>query len=175
MRKFLILAMLGGVMLLAACDHLRGINHGDNYDVANDSVRIAELFENLSTPQFATVNEAVEYRNNVVLQDSIDAIFMALPEDVLINVASVLMKKNFATITKKDIVDEYARCRNVYDNLPTKAESKSTANAQSVDLAATDLGDKPKDSVISTSYSFRTDTINGKPVRVKIKTEKSYE
>ena len=148
----------------------------DNYDVANDSIRIAQLFENLSTPQFSTVNEVIEYRNNVMLQDSIDAMFMSLPEEKLVNVVSVLIKKNFATITKKDILDEYVRCRNVYDNLPSTSDKITSASeSKDVNLGSTDLGNRRSDSVVSTSYSFRTDTINGKPVRVKIKTEESYE
>ena len=166
--------LFGFLTFLTACDRLHV--GSDNYDVANDSVRIAQLFENLSTPQFSTVNEVIEYRNNVMLQDSIDAMFMSLPEEKLVNVVSVLIKKNFATITKKDILDEYVRCRNVYDNLPSTSDKVTSASeSKDVNLGSTDLGNRRSDSVVSTSYSFRTDTINGKPVRVKIKTEESYE
>lgn len=167
--------LFGFLTFLTACDRLHNVG-SDNYDVANDSVRIAQLFENLSTPQFSTVNEVIEYRNNVMLQDSIDAMFMSLPEEKLVNVVSVLIKKNFATITKKDILDEYVRCKNVYDNLPSTSDKVTSANeSKDVNLGSTDLGNRRSDSVVSTSYSFRTDTINGKPVRIKIKTEESYE
>ena len=163
--------MLATLLTLVSCDQLQQKIHNTD-SIVDDSTRIAQLFENLSEPQFSTLNEVIEYRNNVLLQDSIDAMFMSLPEATLSNVVAVLIKKNFINITKKDILDEYVKCRNVYDNLPSEVDKP---NPNTVDLSSTDLGNRRSDSVISTSYSFRTDTIDGKPVRIKIKKEESYE
>ena len=59
----------------------------------------------------------------------------------------------------------------VYNNLP----KSTTAPVNTVDKSATDLGSRHDSNVISTSYNYRTDTINGKPVKIRITTTESYE
>lgn len=173
--KFLgvyLLAALGAMVLLISCDKIRHVGP-DNYDVANDSVKIAQLIEDFNNPQFSSVAEIVEYRMTVKSTEDVDSVFFSMNSSTIQNVASVLFKKN-ATIKKKDIVEEYLRCRNVYDNLPTSnaLDTTTTAKNNSVDRTGTDLGNRRPN---KTTINFRTDTIDGKPVKVMIRTEETYE
>ena len=148
-------------------------SHPDNYDTANDSVLVAQQVEAIVNPQFTTVQEIVNFRQQTNEGFTVDSIFRAMPEQVLHNVAAVLIKKN-GTVDKKSVVEEYRANSTVYDNLPATS-LQSTNAATEVDLSATDLGSRRNESdVISTSYNYRTDTVNGKPVKIQIKKEESY-
>ena len=84
----------------------------------------------------------------------------------------MLLKKS-GTIDKKSIIEEYRANSTVYDNLPVPQQSNATT--QEIDLGSTDLGSRQNQTdIISTSYQYRTDTINGKPVKIQIKKEESY-
>lgn len=176
--KFLMLA-LGALMVLTSCNKL-GINSspGDNYDTS-DSAQVAEYVNRAVNPSIMDITEALSLKQQMLEKQSIDSAFVSLSDATIRNVASVLLKKN-SFIHKKDIIDEYQRCQNVYDNLPTDTK------ANAVDKTATDLGTRQSggndsadpassSNVISNNFSFRTDTIAGKPIRVKIQTIESYE
>lgn len=179
MRKFLTVAMLGAFMLLASCNKLRSYGSSDNYDTS-DSVQVAEFVDELTNPHLMDVAEVLTLKQSMLEKAQIDSVFVSMTDDTLRNVVAVLAKDKTLKngFTKKDIIDEYQRCRRVYDNLPTTA---------SVDKNATDLGQRRdsgnniignnggSDRIISTSYSFRTDTIGGKPVKIRIQTIESYE
>lgn len=167
MRKFLIVAALGALMLLVSCDKFGSCSPGDNYDT-NDSAQVAEFINSVTNPQLMSVEEALSLKNNMLEKQAIDSAFLALDNDLISTVTSVLLKKN-KTVTKKDILEEYRRCSDVYNNLPKPNTTKT------VDTSATDLGVRHDTGVISTSYNYRTDTINGKPVKIRITTTEAYE
>ena len=172
--KFLgvyLLAALGAIVLLISCDKLSHVGP-NNYDVANDSIKIAQLIEDFDNPQFSSVAEIVEYRKEVKSIEDIDSVFFSMNSSTIQNVASVLFKKN-TTVKKKDVVEEYKRCRNVYDNLPTSnIDTTTKAEDGPIDKTTTDLsGRRPN----KTTINFRTDTIDGKPVKIMIRTEETYE
>lgn len=145
----------------------------NNYDTAGDSVLVAQQVEAIVNPQFTTVQEVVNFRQQTNEGFTIDSIFSAIPEQVLNNVASVLIKKN-GIVDKKSIVKEYQANSAIYDNLPASTQQPANTT-QNVDLNATDLGNRCSNSdVISTSYQYRTDTVNGRPVKIQIKKEESY-
>lgn len=179
MRKFLIVAILGAIALLVSCDKFGVKSPGDNYDTS-DSAQVAEFINSVTNPQLMSVEEALSLKSNMLEKQSIDSAFLALDNDLISTVTTVLLKKK-TSVTKKDIVEEYRRCMDVYDNLPkTMVQSK-------VDLTSTDLGarkdsathvstgDGSANNIISTSYSFRTDTVNGKPVKIRTQKIESYE
>lgn len=176
--KFLgvyLLAALGAIMLLTSCDKLRR-SYPSNYDRANDSVKICEMIENVNNPQFSSVTDVMEFRVNYASGQTIDSVFFSLPDNTIRNVVGVLLKSN-TNITKKDIIEEYRRCKDVYDKLPVpnasneKTDDSSAVN-KPVDKTATDLGTRQP---VKTEISFRTDTVNGKPKKVMVKTEEYYE
>jgi hypothetical protein len=136
-----------------------------------DSAQVAQFIEGCQNPDLMSVPEVIELQNQMLEITKVDSAFKALSKKELTDVSSVLLKKR-TYVRKKDIVEEFRLHKDIYENLPT---TESTAqNDKEQILQASDLGNR-RDSVFSTSYKFRTDTINGKPVRIKIKTEESYE
>lgn len=120
-------------------------------------------------PTFESADQVVVYRDLLLDDKSIDSTFEAMPEQILLNVSTVVLKR-LEYAKKKDIVEEYVNHRSIYDNLP---QPQSEQTAQNTPPSVEDSGTK-KDDVISTSYRFHTDTVNGQPVKVQIKEEKSY-
>ena len=174
MRKFLMfLTLLLSIVLCSSCNKL-GIGNSDNYDTS-DSAMVAEYVGELTNPHLMDVAEVLTLKQSMLEKQSVDSQFVSIPDNVLRNIVSVLSKdpKFKDGFTKHNIIDEYGRCRRIYDNLPKDAPTVQDT-AKSVDKTGTDLGSRPT-GVISNSYSFRTDTIQGKPVRIKIQTIESYE
>lgn len=180
MRKLLSLMLVAamGIILLGSCEHLGIKSPGDNYDTS-DSAMVAEYVTSVVNPTMLDVTEALSLKNRMLEQQATDSAFLSLSDNTIRNVITVLLKKN-TVIRKKDIVEAYLANKSIYDNLP------SDAKVSDVDKTATDLGVRQNNkndssnpggasNVISNSYSFRTDTVAGKPVRVKIQTIESYE
>ena len=180
MRNLLSLMLLTamGIILLGSCERLGISSPGDNYDTS-DSAMVAEYVTSVVNPSVMDVTEALSLKKSMLEEQAIDSAFLSLSDNTIKNVVTVLLKKN-SFVKKKDIVEAYRANSNIYDNLPTDPK------ASNVDKTATDLGTRQNnkndlsnpgghDNVISNSYSFRTDTIAGKPIRVKIQTIESYE
>lgn len=167
---YLIILLLTAVTLMTACKESPWSN--PNHDTACDSVMVSQSVDAYVNPQFTSVEEVLDFRQQMHENFTVDSIFRTMPEQVLNNVSSVLLKKS-STIDKKSIVEEYRANSTVYDNLPVPQQSNATT--QEIDLGSTDLGSRQNETnVISTSYQYRTDTINGKPVKIQIKKEESY-
>lgn len=164
-KRLGVLLLVGMIMMLiSSCDNLPW-SHSNNYDTS-DTTYVAEYVESIQNPSLVNVPEVLKLQRSMQEIASVDSAFMAMPAEVVKNVSSVLLKKN-GQVKKKDVVDEFRLHKDIYTALPSATPKK-------VDTTATDLGDR-RNKVISTSYSFRTDTVNGKPVKIQIKTEESYE
>lgn len=158
---------------LTGCDKVPWSNPTSETTVI-DSVSVADQIAAIENPKFMNVQDVLDFRLRCEEQYSIDSVFEALPEQVVINATTVVInRKGYAD--KKSIVGEYRANKTVYDNLPTKPITQSATTTKDVDLKATDLGNRRNETdVFSTSYDYRYDTINGKPVKVQIKKEESY-
>lgn len=168
--KFLgvyLLTAIGALALLTSCDRLR--HRPDNYDVANDSIKIAEAVDAVTNPQFISVMDIVEYRENHNTQLEIDSVFFSLPASTIQNVASVLFKKNKTSITKTDIVEEFRRCRSVYENLPEQVTRTVSKDSSAVDKTATDLGQR------KTTKTTKDTVIDGKAMKLIVETTETLE
>ena len=165
--KFLMLALIATLSLMS-CKNGWPYDHKDNYDTS-DSAMVAEYVNSVVNPSIMDVKEALSLKSHMIDQQVIDSLFIALPNATIENVVCVLQKKT-SIIHKKDIVEEYLRAKDVYTNLPIK-----NVPIEPVDKTGTDLGQRQDTGIISTSYNFRTDTINGKPVKIRITTTESYE
>ena len=161
-----VLLLAGLLMAITSCRHNP---FSSNYDSA-DSAQVAQFVESCQNPDLMSVPEVIELQNQMLEIAKVDSAFKAMSTKELTDVSSVLLKKRIY-VRKKDIVEEFRLHKDIYENLPT---TESAQNDKEQILQASDLGNR-HDSVFSTSYKFRTDTINGKPVRIKIKTEESYE
>lgn len=163
--KFLLGLLLGAVMLLTTSCHGRRPWSERHYD-SSDSTQIASIVKDAINPGFVDVKSMLETRADDIEEKAIDSVWLYLPDQVLINVFSTL--KGNEPVTKKDIVEHYKSHRDIFDKLPESAPKP-------VDATATDIGSRQdKDSVFETTYAYRTDTVNGKPIKVQIKTEYSY-
>lgn len=166
------MSLMVGAAITSSCD--KAPWQKSNYDRAEDSIFVATLVDEIVNPQFYEVSDIVSFQVQSVEGFSIDSIFQTMPEQVLRNVACVVLG-NKGFVDKREVVKEYQAHPDIYNNLPNSSSGKiiTSAEVNEVDKTGTDLGDKPS-GVISTSYSYSTDTVDGKPVKIQIKTEKSY-
>ena len=181
MRRLLSLMLVAaiGIILLGSCERLGIKSPGDNYDTS-DSVNWAEYVNSVVNPTMLDVTEALSLKKSMLEEQAIDSAFLSLSDNTIKNVVTVLLKKN-SFVKKKDIVEAYRANSNIYDNLPTDPK------ASNVDKTGTDLGTRQDtgltsannggntNRVLSNSYSYRTDTVNGQPIRVRIQKIETYE
>lgn len=124
------------------------------------------VYYDLINPTFLSVDDAVSYHDQLTHGLSIDSVFMSIPKKTLRNVANVCIK-NSGSANKQQIVDEYITNAKVYKNLPDQPATDSGGSDVTKE-------EKKLSGVFSTEYNYYTDTVNGKPVKVQVKTEKSY-
>lgn len=143
-------------------------------EIAKESART--VYYELTNPTFNTVDEAVIAQDVYIDGMSVDSTFYSLKPSTLKRVADVCINKTGFT-DKKGIVGEYLKNKSVYANMSENIESTASKD----DKSATGDGgsgvtkdDDNAGKVFSTEYSYHTDTVDGKPVKVQIKVEKSY-
>ena len=132
------------------------------------------VYFDLSNPSFYTVDEAVIAQNTYIDGMSVDSVFRSLKPSTLKRVADVCINKSRFT-DKKGIVREYLKNISVYSNMSDSSPIASNNNNNAA-TGAGGSGVTKDDStkVFETSFNYYTDTVNGKPVKVEIKTIKSY-
>ena len=178
MKKKLILFFCATLMLalgFSSCgdDTVKPWSKAEIEEISTESA--SATFNTMANPEFTTVTDVVDYRDNLFEGKSVDSVFESMPEIVLKRVADVCINKSGAT-DKKQIVKEYQKNRTVYGNMSEQIPSSASTKD---DKTATDSGGsdvtKEDSKVFETSYNYYTDTVDGKPVKVQVKTEKSYE
>lgn len=174
MSKIPIMFMCAIGVTLSSCSNPPGWFQTENQRTL-DSTTIVHQVESIVNPEFNTVDELIQFRTASAEGERVDSVFMGMSIDALRNAASVVIKRN-GHVSKRAVVQEYEANRSVYDNLPKYTTAPTKDTAVNVDLGATDLGNRPdkKDEIISTKYGYRTDTVDGVPRKVQIKTEESY-
>lgn len=177
MKTFLQLfaaALLGAVVSVVGLQIYDHVNKqsvdGSGIEMLVDSIASAKIAD-YTNPVFNSADELLSFRDFYIDDKQLDDIFVQLPEQTIQSVAGVCISKN-GRVSKRELVLEYLDNQDVYNNLPNVKASDNPA--QPVDTAATDLGNK-RDNIISTSYRYRTDTVNGKPVKIRITTEEKIE
>lgn len=174
MKKFLI-ALIAGVFgaLLAVggitiYDNYRGETHMDDTAIMQyvDSVA-ASYVADYSNPVFDNIDAVILYRDLALEDKSMDEVFLSMPDKDLSNVARVLVNRE-GQFSKRQLILEYLNHPDIYPNL-------GNTQAEEVDKAATDLGIRSDSAVLSREFKYRTDTMNGKPTRVRIMTEEKIE
>lgn len=136
------------------------------------SENASSVYFDLVNPQFTNVSDVADYQDTMIEGYSIDSVFKGLPPSVLKRVADVCINKSGST-DRRQIVKEYIKNMSVYANMSREDPANEVKKTDS----ATNSGGSDvtkKDGVFETSYSYYTDTINGDPVKVQVKTEKSY-
>lgn len=167
--KKLLYSLIGVMMLTllpAACVERGASDY--NYDEAEDSIWICGVVESIVNPEFENVADVLVFRDNTRANYTIDSVFLSMPDEVITNVASVVIKK-IGSVNKLSLVSEYLTNNAIYNALPPQAPT------QEVDKEATDPGTKSEpEEIVSETQSYRIDTIDGKPVKVKVVKRESY-
>lgn len=146
------------ILFVASCQSRLGSIGVDN---SVDSTYVVKQIKAATNPSFYDVEDVLEYQNTLADEKNMDEIFLSMKSQVLRNVAGVCINK-WNKVRKKDIVYEYLNNKQVYDNLPT-TDKDSVATKTSVPLSN------------NVSIRHTTDTVDGKPVKVTIKEERTYE
>lgn len=158
----------------------KGVSISENLDNL-DSLWVMSLIDEYMNPTFTQSYEAVQFRRSCMNYYSIDSIFKAMPENMLLNVAEVLINRD-GIANKRTIVYEYRRNKEVYDNLSSPdhpAQQLTPDTAPDNDNAAPSNGDtshsprdKPNGSV---SYTRSDTTVNGTTYKKVERKEVYYE
>lgn len=135
-----------------------------------DSVYVTSCIESVVNPQFNSVQEVKLFQNKLTEEYSIDEMFRSMPKEMLDNVAAVCFKKS-TVVTKQDIVKEYVSNRAVYDNLPNQSTPQNHEQAAPTQTTM----EEQQLPAGKTSYRYEIDTVDGKPQRVLVKEERTYE
>lgn len=181
MRKFILFscAMFMLALGFSSCgdDTTRTWSKTEIEEISKESSAAAVY--DLVNPTFVAVDEAVADHEALSNARAIDSVFVSLSPSVIRNVASVCIGKSSAA-SRRQIVEEYTKNRSIYTNLPSTTDNNGPATFKD-NKSATGDGESgvTKDNgtdgkVFSTEYSYHTDTVDGKPVRVQTKVEKSY-
>lgn len=164
MARKLIFFLATTLLMLCSCNRTSDPCYGND---VGDSVYVAQQIESTLNPSFTSVEDVQTFYLHLTDEYSVDEEFRNLSKEVLNNVATVCLRQA-PSITKRDIVAEYRANKAVYDNLPTAQQPDSTLHPQ--------VTSPPQSTSTSeVSYRYETDTVNGKPVRILIKEERTYE
>lgn len=89
--------------------------------IALDSAEVVKIVENYYNPEISSVGGAISIQNELIARLNYEIIFKDIPQQVLIEVTSVLLKENpHKIITLKDVAKEYKSNERIYNNLPRK-------------------------------------------------------
>ena len=113
MNKFLafILSCIGVVVLSAVTSlgvHNYLSQNEDSIEKATVNVELSELAEQVTNPKWSTVEEVLQFRQQMQETAAYDSLFLSIPTSVLGNIAQVVIGRSPGA-TKRDIVEEYER------------------------------------------------------------------
>lgn len=168
----------GGVLLLvlsiAICSCTKPGNPPAQPTTEVDSVTAVELyntqFEEFVNPTFTDVSDVLTFQNMELQEANVDEVFLSMPQDVLSNVTTVVLKK-LPSAKIADIVVEYLNNRAVYDGLHTEENPTVPASTTETTTAVTE--GQPATTSDEVSYHYETDTLpDGTISVVKVETKR---
>lgn len=172
----LLVMAIGFCIAMSSCQYFRS-SQPEEENVPELSIE--EQISAVTNPTFGGVTEVFAYRADCFNNQRTDSVFMDLPDAVLSNVCNVLIKRGML-LTKENIVGEYKSNKSVYDNLPPGPGPQSNNSSDATkpngpDNSAQAGAHHDPGDIISTSYSYRTDTAkDGKLRKVQIRKEERY-
>ena len=175
MKKFVICALLALVSaaIFQSCSYLPP-NKGEVQEMVQNYVdSVISGQETLLNPTFSTPEDVNIYREMITEQLRLDSIFFRLSDKDINNTSTVVIKRQ-GYATKKAIVEEFIKNSDVYTKLPDTPPTTNDKTTSSMEDSGI-TKDNKSTIILSTDYQYITDTIDGVPRKVMIKTEKSYE
>lgn len=178
MKKFLskfLMVLVAAFVMIAANVTLTSCDKGKAmFTPTVESAQVKLCIDSIVNPAFTSATDAISLQNTLNANAYVDSIFMNLPEKTVRDVCSVLLKRR-ATVTKKDIVNEFVANRQIYENLPKNGAptaDKPDVNKQSETIAkigpveltneATTTVKEAPPTRVGYSGSYKDTTINGK-------------
>lgn len=145
---------------------------------SNDTPAIEETIDSLVqaavidaiNPTFVSADQAVVYRDLAEDGKAVDSVFYSMSDKQIVDVTTVLIGRA-GSAKKKDIVEEFMNHSDIYKLLPPDDQTGKTSPTSMEDSGSGKAGSS---GIISTQYKVYDDTIDGKPVKVQLKEEKSY-
>lgn len=160
---------------VTSCDNLQDAKNALSKSQV-DTAFVKECVYSVVTPEFTTIDEVLLCQQKLNNNAYVDSMFMSLPENLLKNVATVLLKKT-GRATKKAIVNEYISNKDIYKNLPIQPGEQETETTlvplkqqNSTPTVVEELQPGGKGKVASTSYQVKDTTIDGKKADIVTKT-----
>lgn len=127
-----------------------------------EELTVSQQIQEFLDPSFESSNDVFLFRRACLQDAYIDSVFYALPNDVLENVASVVINKQ-GRATKETIVVEFMNNQDIYNNLPPPDAKATDSNstAPTATVTSTSSGGEPDRSTQAESENDSV-TINGK-------------
>lgn len=141
--------------------------------------QVENCLDSIVNPRLYTTKDVFELQNKLLVNAYIDSVFMSMDQQTLNNVSTVVLKK-LHVVTKDDIVSEYVKGGDIYNNLPTnnppntattdtiKQLSSPIANIQVVKEGKTTVTEAPPTRVTDQSADYKDTTINGKHALISV-------
>lgn len=181
-----LLVCIGALISCTSCSNTGSI-FGDEDGVSKEYVDsvVAANIQNLVNPVFTEVDAVLAFKSLSLEGEAIDNAFNELSDELLTNVATVCIRRD-GYVSKRGIVYEYRANPGIYDNLPGPKDDSTKTDAiteeSKSDVTSTAAGGVsyrpdsnnagPKN---ETSFRQHDTIVNGKPYKVHIKQEKTYE
>lgn len=167
----------GGVLLLvlsiAICSCTKPGNPPaqPTTEVDSATVELCNMqFEEFVNPTFTDVSDVLAFQSMELQEANVDEVFLSMPQDVLSNVTTVVLKR-LPSAKIADIVVEYLNNRAVYDGLHTEENPTEPASTTETTTAVTE--GQPATTSGEVSYHYETDTLpDGTISVVKVETKR---
>ena len=167
MKKFLLMLFLS-ISLFTSCREAFNRNVGTSGWAEEDSAFIAsvastvcamQIEEAKDCPEFVEhPEEAVFYKENLTIEHEIEHEFIQLDDDIVYNVSTVLLK-HMDKISLYDIVREYHKCKDAYDNLARGKKDVKPQENELEEYASLKQERKPQSSTTHEENDSNTITI----------------
>lgn len=134
-----------GVVLLSVASSLGVYYYMSHENVdskdATVNVQVQEAIEQVTDPVMLSVEEILQVQHDAIEYEKYDSLFKAMPQDVLINIAQVVIGKQHRA-TRKDIAEEfYKHYKPVYQYI--KPQEQSTLSSTNNQVKNDSLKERP--------------------------------
>ena len=114
-----IIVLFMAALVVTSCDHQSERKQQIRTERRNDSVYIARTIDEALNPTFDNVQEICKYKERCAEESCTDSIFINMPYETFINVATVVYNRD-GSLTKNAVITEYLHGKTIYDNLQRK-------------------------------------------------------
>lgn len=114
-----IIILFMATLVVTSCDHRSERKQQIRTERRKDSVYIARTIDKALNPTFDNVQEICKYKERSAEESCTDSIFIHMPYETFINVATVVYNRD-GSLTKNAVITEYLHGKTIYDNLQRK-------------------------------------------------------